>query len=130
MENLSLYIILKRKEANFSQEEFSVKLGICRSLVSAYETGKKKPPVRVLAKMEKVLKCSFKDFNASHTASGEANSIRLMRKQYGYSQIELADKLGCSQALVALWESGRKQPSPEQLIRIAKVLKCKTEDLI
>lgn len=45
-----------------------------------------------------------------------------LRKQRGFTQASLAEKLGVEQPTVQRWESGAREPSYEQLIELAAVL--------
>ena len=49
-----------------------------------------------------------------------ANLIRLARRQSRLSQRELARRSGTSQAAIAAYESGRRQPTLETLARIVR----------
>ena len=47
-----------------------------------------------------------------------AEKLQLIRKNHGYTQEELADKLDCSRQAVAKWEAGAGLPDIDNLIRI------------
>ena len=44
--------------------------------------------------------------------------IRMARRQAGLTQTELAERAGTSQAAVSAYESGRRSPSVDTLVRI------------
>lgn len=44
--------------------------------------------------------------------------IRMARRQAGLTQTELADRAGTSQAAISAYESGRRSPSVDTLVRI------------
>lgn len=48
----------------------------------------------------------------------------------GYTQQELADRLGVSQPLVSKWFSGRVIPRPETIYRLCEVLRMDHSELI
>lgn len=50
------------------------------------------------------------------------NNIMILREKMGYSQYELADKLGISRGSVSQWERGVRAASPEWLEKLSKVL--------
>jgi len=52
---------------------------------------------------------------------GVAGEIKLLRLSRGLSQSDLAGLLGCSQPLVALWESGGAEPPRRRREQIAAV---------
>lgn len=55
--------------------------------------------------------------------------IELQRRKIGLSQIELAEKVGVSQANISQWESGVALPRADKLPVLAKALNCKIDDL-
>lgn len=56
--------------------------------------------------------------------------IATVRKARGMTQTELAERIGIIQALVSDYESGRRRLYAEMIIRIAKVLKVSTDELL
>ena len=44
--------------------------------------------------------------------------IRMARRQAGLTQMELAERAGTSQAAISAYESGRRSPSVDTLVRI------------
>ena len=53
-----------------------------------------------------------------------------LRKRYGYSQEELAEKLGVSRQSVSKWESNNTYPETDKIIQIANLFDCSMDDLI
>ncbi len=56
--------------------------------------------------------------------------FRQLLRTSGYTQIELARKLGVTQALVSKWVTGRGTPKTVTISKIAKVLKVSTDEVI
>lgn len=56
--------------------------------------------------------------------------IKELRKSKNISQEKLADELGVSQAMVAQYESGKRNPKIETLNRIAKALTVDISSLV
>ena len=52
------------------------------------------------------------------------------KKKNGYSQEELADKLGVSRQSVSKWESNSTYPETDKIIQIANLFDCSMDDLI
>ena len=52
-----------------------------------------------------------------------SEKIRRARKEAGFTQSELAEKLGVSQAMISAYEKGLRNPKLETLQKIANVLK-------
>lgn len=57
-------------------------------------------------------------------------NLRKIRRARDMTQQDLARKLGVTQATVALWESGKTNPTVPMLPRIAKELNCTIDELI
>jgi transcriptional regulator with XRE-family HTH domain len=51
-----------------------------------------------------------------------ADRIREMRLERGWTQEELAGKLDTEAPVIASWESGRRTPNAENLVRLANAL--------
>ena len=59
-----------------------------------------------------------------------AEKIMKLRKQQGWSQEELAMKLGVSRQSVSKWESGASDPSTTNLMALAKLFGTTAEELL
>jgi putative transcriptional regulator len=55
--------------------------------------------------------------------------VKAARSQNNLTQTELGDKVGVSRQTINSIESGRYVPSTMLALKIAKVLKCRFEDL-
>lgn len=55
--------------------------------------------------------------------------LTVFRKQRGYTQAQLADKLGISRSTYANYESGSRSPDFETLERISDILNCTLDEL-
>ena len=53
-----------------------------------------------------------------------------LRKEKGYTQVELARKMGLTQGLVSDYELGKLRPHPDIIIRLAKALEVTTDVLL
>ena len=56
--------------------------------------------------------------------------IRQLRMERGFSQVELAEKLGVSKQSVSNWENDNIQPSIEMLLKISHVFSVSTDFLL
>ena len=85
------------------------------------------------AKSEGVLdKAELADENGevSVKEGDKINNIRYYRKQARLTQLELADKLNVARSAVTHWEKGTFQPNKEHIRKMARVLKCKKDELM
>ncbi len=57
----------------------------------------------------------------SSPASQPTKTIRQLRQARGWSQIDLAVRIGVDRSNVTRWESGAKTPSPGNRQRLAKL---------
>lgn len=56
--------------------------------------------------------------------------LQKARKNAGYTQQELAEKLGVSVRTITNWEAGDRSPSLEALVTLAKILGVSTDYLL
>ena len=63
---------------------------------------------------------------------GETVGQRLarLRKQHGYTQVELAEKMGSRQVLISAYETDRIALSAEMAVRLAVALEVSTDELL
>ncbi len=47
------------------------------------------------------------------------NKLKIFRKQYNFTQEDIAEKLGVSRQAVAKWERGETQPDVESCVKLA-----------
>ena len=59
-----------------------------------------------------------------------ADRLIKLRKKYGYSQEELADKLGLSRQAVSKWERAEASPDTDNLICLAKLYGVSLDELL
>lgn len=56
--------------------------------------------------------------------------IQERRNAVNMTQETLANKLGVTQAAIAMWETGKALPRAETLVELAKVLGCTIDELM
>ena len=56
--------------------------------------------------------------------------IRELRLAAGFSQVELAEKLGVSKQSVSNWENDNIQPSIEMLVKISRIFNVSTDFIL
>ncbi len=59
-----------------------------------------------------------------------ADRIQYLRKQKGYSQEELADKVGVSRQAVSKWESEQSTPDLEKVIVMSELFEVTTDYIL
>ena len=58
------------------------------------------------------------------------NNIRKIRKRRKMSQESLASLIGVTQGAVSQWESGKTMPTAQNIIDLARILDCTTDDIL
>lgn len=56
--------------------------------------------------------------------------LKRFRERRGFTQAQLASRIGVHRVTIATWETGRYRPSIEALPRLAKALNVKVMDLV
>jgi transcriptional regulator with XRE-family HTH domain len=58
------------------------------------------------------------------------NRIKELREKACFTQAELAEYLGVKRVTVAQWERGENKPRVDTLIKMSKLFKVTTDDLL
>lgn len=56
--------------------------------------------------------------------------LQMLRAKYGYSQKQVASKLGVSPSIVSGYETGERTPSTEMLLALSYLYNCSTDYLL
>lgn len=69
------------------------------------------------------------------SATKERNEIigmklRIIREAAGFTQQDVAERIGVSHPNVSDWERGVRSPSTKNAVRLAKILKVRLEDFL
>lgn len=59
----------------------------------------------------------------------EKRRLCLYREAYGYSQIEIAEKMYVTQQSISSWETGRTIPKPYQMKLLSEMLEVDLDEL-
>ena len=59
-----------------------------------------------------------------------ANRLQQLRKENGYSQDALAEKLGLSRQAISKWERGESSPDTDNLIALAELYHMTLDQLL
>lgn len=59
-----------------------------------------------------------------------SNRLKDLRKKSRLTQQELADKVGTNRVNITKWETGRTEPSLENVVKLSKILGTTTDELL
>ena len=59
-----------------------------------------------------------------------ANNLRVLRKEKGLSQPELAKELNVSKGMISFWENEKYEPTASNIIAVAKFFNISIDDLL
>lgn len=58
------------------------------------------------------------------------NNLKLFRKKYGYTQEQIAERIGVSRQAVAKWEKGEALPDIENIVALADIYEVTIDSLV
>ena len=58
------------------------------------------------------------------------NKLRLLRTQQGLYQKDLAAELGVSREIISYWESGKKKPNIDTILKLCDILDTNPNELL
>lgn len=56
--------------------------------------------------------------------------LALLRKERGFTQVELAEMVGAIQPIISDYERGRLRPHPDMLVSLARALNISSDELL
>ena len=132
-----------RRASGMTQEELGKKLGVIKQTVSSWEKGISEVRNDTLITLSRLfgvttdylLGLEGRDSMETNEKSNEivhrtGQNIKNLRERKGLTQQELAVRVDVAQATVANWESGRREPDINILIRIAKLFNVTLDELV
>jgi transcriptional regulator with XRE-family HTH domain len=113
----------RREGLGWSQQEAAQKLGVSPSVFSWWETGRRKPRGRYLAKVH-----AFLDNDPRPTPIAIGEQLKRHREGLGLTLTGMAGQLGVAQSTLFRWEAGEREPQGEHLVRVEKRLAADSPD--
>ena len=129
---ISSNIKFARKRAGLTQKQLAAKINKGFSTIQKYELGLTEPSFNILEKIATALDISPGELLGIAPAMDVtiAERIVVARKKAGLTQKELGERMGISDASIAQYESGKRNPKLATLNRIASALEVPTEELV
>ena len=136
MEKFHEKLKVLRKEKGLTQKSLSNMLNISQGAYAQWENGKREPNFEKLSMLacifdvsidfllSKNLEISKETYLKLKEEKKNLFSVRLkeLRLQHGFSQEELAEKIGIKRNSYSDWENGKCKPNYEKLEKIADFL--------
>ena len=133
MEKIHEKLKVLRKEKGLTQKSLSNMLNISQGAYAQWENGKREPNFEKLSMLacifdvsidfllSKNLEISKETYLKLKEEKKNLFSVRLkeLRLQHGFSQEELAEKIGIKRNSYSDWENGKCKPNYEKLEKIA-----------
>ena len=108
-----------RKKKNLTQDKLGQKIGLSGVAIMRYEKEQRRPSKDIVEKMADVFGISPDDILENNIIGQNIHDIR---KRKGFTQKELASKLGMSITGLQNYEYSDTIPSPKQIEKIAAAL--------
>lgn len=123
-----------RLEHGWTQTELGKKLGISCKTVSAYESDTQNPKPQTIRKFADALGIRVEallddNSNTDDSPQSIGEFIKLKRKQLNLTQKDLAARLGVSDAMVSAYETGKRNPKPTTIRKIAEAFSMSPEEI-
>lgn len=143
MEKFHEKLKVLRKKKGLTQQEVADLVHVDRVRITNWENGKREPNFENLSMLACIFDVSI-DFLLSEylEISKEAYlklkeekknlfSVRLkeLRLKKGLTQTELGEKVGVKQSTFTNWENGKREPSFENLVKLADLLEVSLDSL-
>lgn len=143
MEKFHEKLKVLRKEKGLTQKNLSNMLNISQGAYAHWEYGKREPNFEKLSMLACIFDVSI-DFLLSENLEISKEtylklkeekknlfSVRLkeLRLKKGLTQTELGEKVGVKQSTFTNWENGKREPSFENLVKLADLLEVSLDSL-
>ena len=60
----------------------------------------------------------------------DAGGLQALRIRHGYTRKKLAERVGVHHTQIGYWESGKNQPRPAKIRKLARIFRIKVEQLL
>uniref|UniRef100_UPI003F68C74F helix-turn-helix domain-containing protein n=1 Tax=Streptococcus pluranimalium TaxID=82348 RepID=UPI003F68C74F len=137
-----------RKKNGYTQADIAKEIGITQGAYQKWETGSREPSFENLIKLAKILdttpdyllgygstKANVTFFQRSEEQNLKMESslgtrLKYLRKKKKFTQVQLSSSINVKQGSYANWENGKREPSLENVVRLAKLFGVTTDYLL
>lgn len=103
-------LLALRTSRDLSQRHLAALLNVSQMTVSNVERGKRPLGADATRRLERLEQERERRVEGHRAALSVAERMQLLRWERGFTQQELADRLGVTQSMVSLWETGQREP--------------------
>ena len=118
-----------RKEKGLTQQELADKCGLSKNGLWNYENENREPTIKTLENISKALNVTVNDLISGNVTTDIGYTIKKLRRRKGMTQEELANKSNISVRTIANYESGKRKPNLEMIIKICNGLNIQLTSL-
>ncbi|WP_245415775.1 helix-turn-helix domain-containing protein [Alteribacter populi] len=124
-----------RNEKKITQKDLAHKLQVATTAVSAWERGANRPMVEKIAAMSEIFDVPFTYFFAEEMKNRNfgvflyGERLRNLRKEKGWTQLEVARKVGVSKQTYSHYEKENRRPSLEMAYKLSEVYNVNINDV-
>ena len=126
-----------REAKGMQQKDLSVDLKVSQPTISDWESGRKTPSAKSVAKLADYFGVSIDyllgrdtDFQSSIQKNGNIAKLKILREQSGETQAELANVLGITRAAYTNIENGKREPDYDTIKKLANHFSVTTDYLL
>ena len=130
---------LTRTTKGYTQKTLADAIDYTRTCLALWENGHGSPNVHAITAIADVLDCSVDELFGREVKPGTvkaekrrafSQALRAQRKAQGWTQYELAQRVGCDESTINHWEKGRTNPSLKTVINLADLFGCSLDEIL
>lgn len=133
MSNFASRLKELRKKKEMTQEKLAKILGVKRANIAKWETINAVPNIDILTKLADYFDVDI-DYLLGYVSGNGlttfSDRLKALRKEANLTQQELADKVGTNRVNITKWETGRTEPSLDNVVKLANILNISTDYLL
>lgn len=122
-------IAAMREVRGMTQAQLADAVGMSKTQISNYETGKQNPSPKALEKLLLALNCTVEELESKTIMSATPSAITKARLAKGMTQTQLAEASGIPQYTISRYELNIFRIPDESVVKIAKALDVPVESL-
>lgn len=122
-----------RKKNNLTQQQLAYILCLKRGNIAKWETKRAIPSfeiIEVIANYFEVVPDYLLGYISYTRVTSFSDKLKALRKEKKLTQKKIAELIGISQGSYANWENGKREPSLENVVKLANILNISIDYLL